>query len=314
MNSRALLARYLRQQHELGMPDIITSAKTLQTLYLSPVIANTATVAPALPHMHQQSEVNPAVAKTSTLLSKPFVPSPSFGSKPPKNRLAALRPVEQLIASAEKKAAPPKVPSAPRAPGGGSTDKRSALAVLYRTSCTSCQLSQSRRTFVFGAGSADAPVMVIGEAPGQDEDEQGLPFVGAAGKLLTTMLAAINLDRTNDVFITNILKCRPPENRSPESAEVITCMPLLRQQIDIIKPKALLLLGRIAAHAVLDSSESISQMRSKVYDYHGIPCMVIYHPAALLRNAEYKRPTWEDLKQFQSMLATSGIYGSLQKV
>lgn len=155
--------------------------------------------------------------------------------------------------------------------------------------------------------------MIIGEAPGQEEDEQGLPFVGAAGKLLTTMLQAIGLDRANDTFITNVIKCRPPDNRNPESAEIITCIPLLKQQIDIIRPKAILLLGRIAAHAVLERTDSIAKLRTRVFDYTGIPCMVIYHPAALLRNAEYKRPAWEDLQQFQKLLASLGVYGSLRK-
>lgn len=308
MNSRALLGRYLRQQKELGMPDIITNAETQQKLYLSPV-ARVAAAAPSQSAQQAPSHHVAAIPNT-TARSKPV--TPSFGSKPLKSRLAALRPVEQLIASAEKK--PAIVPPAPSAAGNVGTNKRSALAALYRSGCTSCHLSQSRTSFVFGAGSADAPVMVIGEAPGQDEDEQGLPFVGAAGKLLTTMLAAINLDRTSDLFITNVLKCRPPENRSPESSEIITCIPLLKQQITIIQPKAILLLGRIAAHALLDTTDSIAKMRSHVHTYEGIPCMVIYHPAALLRNPEYKRPTWEDLKQFQSMLTTSGIYGSLQKI
>jgi DNA polymerase len=193
------------------------------------------------------------------------------------------------------------------------SDKREALKVLYRNGCTQCHLAQTRKNFIFGAGNAEAPVMVIGEAPGRDEDEQGLPFVGAAGQLLTSMLAAIKLDRNNDVFITNILKCRPPGNRNPESTEIITCLPLLRKQIEIIAPAALLLLGRIAAHTLLDINDSIVKMRGKVFSYQGISTMVIYHPAALLRNAHYKRPAWEDLQQFQQLLASSGIYGSLHE-
>ena len=149
--------------------------------------------------------------------------------------------------------------------------------------------------------------MVIGEAPGAEEDEQGLPFVGAAGQLLTNMLAAINLNRNKDIFITNVLKCRPPANRSPESAEIQLCTPLLCRQIEIIKPRAILLLGRIAAHAVLGISESIAKLRSKVHDYNGIPAMVIYHPAALLRNAQYKRPAG-DLRNF-SIIGKSRVYG-----
>ena len=155
--------------------------------------------------------------------------------------------------------------------------------------------------------------MIIGEAPGHEEDEQGLPFVGAAGKLLTTMLSAITIDRTTDVFITNVLKCRPPENRTPGTSEIITCLPMLKQQIDIMQPKAILLLGRIAAHALLDISDSIAKMRLQVFDYNGISTMVTYHPAALLRNTDYKRPAWEDLQRFRDLLSTAGVYGSLHK-
>lgn len=155
--------------------------------------------------------------------------------------------------------------------------------------------------------------MVIGEAPGSEEDNQGLPFVGEAGQLLTKMLAAIGLDRNKDVFITNVLKCRPPENRNPETSEVLACIPLLLTQIAVIKPKAILILGRIAAHALLGCTDSIAKLRSKVHDYNGIPLMVVYHPAALLRNAEYKKPAWEDLQKFKVLMESLGINGSAKQ-
>lgn len=231
-----------------------------------------------------------------------------------KKRLSSLRPVGQLVASATRMQPAATVPAtASDREDASLAEKRSALRELLVAGCTKCPLSQGRMKFVFGAGNAGAPVMVIGEAPGRDEDEQGLPFVGAAGQLLTSMLAAINLDRSGDVFITNVLKCHPPENRNPETAEIVTCLPLLKRQIEIIRPRALLLLGRIAANALLATGDSVGRLRGKTLDYQGIPAIVIYHPAALLRNAGYKRPAWEDLQQFQKLLSTLGVYGSLHE-
>lgn len=182
--------------------------------------------------------------------------------------------------------------------------KREELAKLYyeAQNCSSCQLSNSRTKMVFGSGNAESDIMVIGEAPGYQEDQQGLPFVGPAGQLLTKMLAAINLDRTKDVFIANIIKCRPPGNRTPSTEESTTCISLLRRQINIIKPKALLLLGRVAANNVLNNSDPISRMRQGTHNYMGIPAKVTYHPAALLRNNGLKRDTWNDLQEFQKLM------------
>jgi DNA polymerase len=176
--------------------------------------------------------------------------------------------------------------------------------------CVGCDLGRRRKNFVFGSGNAQALIMVIGEAPGEDEDTQGRPFVGAAGQLLTKMLAAIHLDRDTDVFITNVLKCRPPQNRDPEPGEIETCLPLLRRQIEIIQPKAILLLGRIAAHALLDTDDSIRNLRRRRHDIGNIPAVVTYHPSALLRSASNKRPAWEDLQMFETMLKELGIHGS----
>jgi DNA polymerase len=144
--------------------------------------------------------------------------------------------------------------------------------------------------------------MIVGEAPGEDEDRVGKPFVGAAGKLLTKMLGAINLDREKDVFITNILKCRPPGNRNPNTEEALACAPILSRQIDIISPKLLLVMGRVAARELLGQTESIAKLRGKKLDYRGIPVVISYHPAALLRNASFKRPAWDDLRRLQALL------------
>ena len=190
--------------------------------------------------------------------------------------------------------------------------KRSALVELYHEveNCTGCSLGASRNRMVFGGGKASAPLMIIGEAPGYEEDRQGKPFVGRAGALLTKMLAAINLNREQDVFITNVLKCRPPENRNPNQTEAIACMPILNRQIRIIDPKAILALGRIAAHELLNKTESIGKLRAETHNYNGVPVIVTYHPAALLRNERYKRPAWEDLQRLQQILREKGVYGN----
>ncbi len=162
-------------------------------------------------------------------------------------------------------------------------------------SCTKCHLGYTRTNFVFGVGNPQAKLMLIGEAPGREEDLQGEPFVGAAGKLLDAMLAAINLKR-EDVFIANILKCRPPENRDPRPDEIETCKPHLFGQIKLIQPKIILALGRISAQVLLETKSPLGQLRGKFYDFNGIKLLVTYHPAALLRYQQYKRPAWEDLK------------------
>ena len=163
---------------------------------------------------------------------------------------------------------------------------------------------------MFGTGNPDALFMVIGEAPGEEEDRKGLPFVGAAGDLLTKILAAIDIDRLRHTFISNIIKCRPPNNRNPEPGEILACSNLLARQIEIIAPKALLLLGRVAAHTLLDSTESIAGLRERngLHFYKGIPAFVTYHPAALLRNDAYRRPAWEDMQKLQKVLKDSGVY------
>ncbi len=183
-------------------------------------------------------------------------------------------------------------------------EKRAALVELFHEvkNCKGCSLGATRKKLVFGSGNAGASLMVIGEAPGYDEDMKGLPFVGKAGALLTKMMSAINLDREKDLFITNVMKCRPPENRDPNSSETLACMPILKRQISIIKPKAILVLGRVAAKEILGEANSISQMRTTIHNYNGIPAVVTYHPAALLRNEQYKRPAWEDLQKLSRIL------------
>jgi DNA polymerase len=160
-------------------------------------------------------------------------------------------------------------------------------------------IDAARTRSVLGDGSPTADLMLIGEAPGADEDRQGLPFVGRAGQLLNQILAAIGLER-GDVYITNVVKSRPPNNRDPMPEEVEAHLPILYRQISLVRPKLILALGRIAATTLLGRTASISSMRGTFHDYHGIPLLVTYHPAALLRDPKWKRPTWDDVQLLRS--------------
>lgn len=172
--------------------------------------------------------------------------------------------------------------------------------------CTNCPLGSTRTNFVFGVGNPNADVMLIGEAPGAEEDKQGIPFVGRAGKLLTDILKAIKFER-EDVYIANILKCRPPNNRNPLPAEMSECIPYLYKQIELIKPKVILCLGLVAANSLLNQKSSLTKLRGNIFEIQGIKAMVTYHPAALLRNPGWKRGCWEDVQQFRK------LYDELQK-
>ncbi len=164
--------------------------------------------------------------------------------------------------------------------------------------CTACALGHKRKHFVFGAGNENADVMFVGEAPGAHEDEQGQPFVGAAGKLLTRILNAIDFTR-DEVYITNILKCRPPNNRDPLPGEIDACDTILKEQIRLVQPRLICALGRVAAQALLKTNSSIRTLRGRFHDYHGVKLLVTYHPSGLLHNPAYKRPTWEDVQMLR---------------
>ncbi len=173
------------------------------------------------------------------------------------------------------------------------------------SSCTKCELHTSRTQTVFGVGNKSADLLIIGEAPGRDEDLQGEPFVGRAGQLLNAMLAAIGFQR-EQVYIANILKCRPPNNRDPKPEEVGACNTWLQQQIELIQPDVILALGRIAAHKLLNTDQSLGALRGKQHNYAGIPLIVSYHPAYLLRKPVEKRKSWQDLKRIKLLLNSNG--------
>jgi DNA polymerase len=178
-----------------------------------------------------------------------------------------------------------------------------ALAALEKrvSGCIACPLHQSRTQTVFGVGNPGTKVLFIGEAPGRDEDRMGEPFVGRAGQLLNKILAAIELKR-EDVYITNILKCRPPKNRDPQENEIRECEHYLKEQIALIQPTVICALGRIAAQWLLQTNAALATLRSGEYFYEGIRILPTYHPAALLRNPNFKKPAWEDFKKLKAML------------
>ena len=215
---------------------------------------------------------------------------------------AASRPEPANEPSAVTQEAPPDTPLALYASAADAL-------VAIRTDigdCTRCKLhAQGRKQIVFGVGNPDADLMFVGEAPGADEDVQGIPFVGRAGQLLTKIIEAIDL-RREDVYIANVIKCRPPGNRNPEPDEVNTCEPFLFRQIDIIRPKVIVALGAFAARALLRTLDPISKLRGKVFDYRGAKLIPTFHPAYLLRNPSSKREVWEDMKVVRDLLKEKG--------
>ncbi len=199
-----------------------------------------------------------------------------------------------------------------QAPAAGSATPRQApaeseqaqrLRVLETeaSGCTACALAGGRTQVVFGSGDPNAALMFVGEGPGANEDRQGLPFVGRAGELLTRIIEAMEM-RRDEVYIANIVKCRPPGNRDPQPEEVAACIGFLRRQIEVVRPRVLVALGRIAAQTLLGSATSIGGLRGEWHDFEGTPLRVTYHPAALLRSPTYKRPTWEDMQVVRDFL------------
>ncbi len=193
-----------------------------------------------------------------------------------------------------------------RATAGGTQPHGMPVASTLRgyhqevSGCTACRLSRSRTNSVFGVGSETANLMCVGEGPGREEDLQGEPFVGAAGQLLNKILAAIGFERA-EVYITNIVKCRPPQNRNPEPDEAEQCLPFLTRQIELVKPAIILALGRVAARYLLGRDEPLSDLRKNIHHYGGAQVIVTYHPAALLRNPQWKRKAWDDVRRAREL-------------
>ena len=228
-------------------------------------------------------------------------PIPDFATAPasgPSERVVSLTavPLEQVPVGLV-------VGSAVHELFGGATAPLASLNDVAQaaSTCTRCSLYKSAKHVVPGEGNPDADFVCVGEAPGANEDEQGRPFVGMSGQLLTKILAAIDLKR-DDVFICNVLKHRPPGNRNPLPDEVTACSPYLVRQIELIKPKVIVAFGTFAAQTLLQSKEPLGKLRGMIHRYYGVPLIVTYHPAALLRNPSWKRPTWEDVQLARRIL------------
>jgi DNA polymerase len=191
-------------------------------------------------------------------------------------------------------------------------DRQGAMVAIREDlgDCTRCRLhKQGRKQIVFGVGNPHAEVMFVGEAPGADEDEQGIPFVGRAGQLLTNMIKAMGLNR-DDVYIANVIKCRPPGNRTPEREECETCSPFLLRQIDVVCPKIIVALGAVAAKSLLQINDSMANLRGRTYDFRNTRLIVTYHPAYLLRDPRQKKEAWKDLQRVMQYLGIPPRSGS----
>ena len=258
--------RYLRIQAELGGSDVIL------TRQVETIRSDGPSVSPSDGPAVSSSDA--ATAKRDWRKDAPPIPGPG---------LTITSPASADLLSG--------------APSFASLDE---IAKVVST-CEKCALCSTRRKTVPGEGNPQARLMCVGEGPGETEDQTGRPFVGRAGELLTAMLAAIELPR-EDVFIANVVKCRPPQNRKPLPDEMEACLPYLRRQIQLVKPTVLLALGATAAEGLLAAKRSLSELRGKVHRWDGIPLIVTYHPAALLRNPNWKKPAWDDVRIARQLL------------
>lgn len=222
----------------------------------------------------------------------PPEPAPELTVPPPPPRMVLEPSIDPIIA-----------PAVAPAIGPGPEARLAELKILADAvaSCSRCRLAEGRKSVVFGSGNPNADLMLIGEGPGAEEDRQGLPFVGPAGELLTKIIQAIDMKR-DDVYIANVVKCRPPGNRDPQPDEVQACRGYLEKQVALVRPRILVALGRVAAQVLLGNESPIGQLRGRWYQSFGVPTMITYHPAALLRNQALKRPTWEDMQQVRDRL------------
>jgi uracil-DNA glycosylase family 4 len=266
------LAARLEFYRELGIYDFYRRGGPAAVVADSQIV----TLAPA---------PQPAPLSSPSMTSIPTAPQESTI---PRRTLVSDQPVPPLVSFG------PVLPAAQRP---------AALAAVRDLigECQRCQLAQGRNKIVFADGDPNAQIMFVGEGPGADEDAQGLPFVGRAGQLLNNMIAAMGLKR-EQVYIANIVKCRPPQNRKPEPGEANTCMPFLERQIEIVRPRVLVALGATAAAYLLGMRGSIASMRGRIHDYRGIQTVVTYHPAFLLRDPTQKKEAWKDLQMAMSAL------------
>lgn len=305
MNVEELFRRYLEQRREMGESELVLDTLTVDEVLRIVGAHGKRAVAPARPAVG--GDWRTALIEADAAVPAPRPAAPQAGAPPrsgapvaPLAPLAPLAPAARLSALAS----PGLVVGGGEAELFGGPIGRAAtlgeIAEMVRT-CTRCPLYATAINPVPGEGSATAQLMCIGEAPGATEDETGRPFVGQAGKLLTDILRAINLSR-EEVFIANVMKHRPPGNRNPTPDEITACSPYLVRQVELIRPKVILALGTFAAQTLLDTKLAIGKLRGAMHWYHGTPLIATYHPAALLRNPGWKKPTWEDVKLVRRIL------------
>ena len=311
MNARERLRRYLEQRRELGETEFVLDGMPVEdvlSLVGAPPGAGRSDGRPAARVAGRQG-----AGATGSEAPAPHVPVPPPPAPPPSRiaegsstdwrstlKAAQTRPAEPM------RSATPEVALPVGAGAAGDADAIARLSSLQAVaeaiaSCTRCGLCRTATRAVPGEGGPQAELICIGEAPGADEDREGRPFVGAAGEVLRKGLAGLKL-APEEYFIANVLKHRPPGNRDPEAAEVDACAPFLRRQVELVRPRVILALGRFAAQTLLQSTAGIGALRGRVHQYQGIPLVVTYHPAATLRNDEWKRPLWEDMKLARRLL------------
>ncbi len=259
--------------------------------------ANPPAEAPAAPVAHAETRVQADVAPAAVIDARVLAQAPALTQAEPE--AAGIEPASAPMAEVSLFADGPN-PAAAALPADWDNLRAEVAA------CQRCRLCETRTQTVFARGNPQARWLFVGEAPGEQEDLQGLPFVGPAGKLLDNMLAALGLDREQDVYIANVLKCRPPRNRNPQGDEILACQPYLRQQIAWQQPAVIVALGRFAAQTLLDTEASIGSLRSKVHEYAGVPLVVSYHPAYLLRTLPDKAKAWQDLLFAREVMRRQG--------
>jgi DNA polymerase len=307
LDPRTQLRRYLEQRREMGESELVLDGMTIEEAMR--ILGGGTRGAPR--PMAGAEKTSVAITPDRELRAdEPATSSREINDSQLGDWRAALRATGAAPDSMARKPASPKNPDAapPIVPVSYAVPAFESLDDIAKhiATCTKCPLYSTAKNPVPGEGNPNADFMCVGEAPGATEDETGRPFVGAAGQLLTKILEAIGLKR-EDVFIVNVLKHRPPGNRNPAPDEVTACSPYLIRQIELVKPKVILALGTFAAQTLLDTKTSIGKLRGQVHRYHGVPLVVTYHPAALLRNPSWKRPTWEDVQLAHRILNSAPI-------
>lgn len=299
MDARDRLREYLEQRRELGESEFVLDGLSVDDA-LNALGVRGHAGKPAAPESPREARTTgPAGNDWREALRSVGVEQPAPRADAPAAKVGRYEmPVpSEPSASATGDLKPGIIVGRAVAEGEGSLAGLHSIDEIAKAikACTACGLHATAKNAVPGEGNPNAGFVCVGEAPGQTEDETGLPFVGAAGQLLTKILAAINLTR-EEVFICNVLKHRPPGNRNPAPDEITACSPFLLRQLALIKPRVILALGTFASQTLLQTTTPIGKLRGQVHRFHGVPLIVTYHPAALLRNPSWKRPTWEDVQ------------------